>query len=387
MTITSPVAMITADGITAPAYDEVLEYYKEKARGIFGSDINLDADTEDGQAIAIFAASMNDVNSAIIAAYNAYNPTTAIGAALDGAVKTNGISRHEATHSRVDLKIVGQYGTVIRNGVAIDSSGNKWDLPETVSIPRSGEATATATAEDEGAVAAPAGSVTKIGTPTRGWQSVTNPSAATVGSAVESDAELRARQALSTMQPTIGLWDGLIGSVRQIDGVQDVAGRHNDTGETSAEGIPAHSIALVVSGGDAADIASVIANKKSMGVPTYGSTQVDFIDSLGDLHLIKFSRPIDVPVTVEMTLEATETWLISNEDDVRERLGAYINGLAIGQSVDAAKCVSEIVRDGDIYDPDFLLKSLKLNGSAASVAVAWNEKASVTPEAITFTVV
>ncbi|MCI5851286.1 MAG: baseplate J/gp47 family protein, partial [Sutterellaceae bacterium] len=203
MTITSPVAKITADGITAPAYDEVLEYYKEKARGIFGSDINLDADTEDGQAIAILAASMNDVNSAIIAAYNAYNPTTAIGAALDGAVKTNGISRHEATHSQVDLKIVGQYGTVIRNGVAIDSSGNKWDLPETVSIPRSGEATATATAEDEGAVAAPAGSVTKIGTPTRGWQSVTNPAAATVGSAVESDAELRVRQALSTMQPTI----------------------------------------------------------------------------------------------------------------------------------------------------------------------------------------
>lgn len=387
MTITSPVAMITADGITAPAYDEVLEYYKEKARGIFGSDINLDADTEDGQAIAILAASMNDVNSAIIAAYNAYNPTTAIGAALDGAVKTNGISRHEATHSQVDLKIVGQYGTVIRNGVAIDSSGNKWDLPETVSIPRSGEATATATAEDEGAISAPAGSVTKIGTPTRGWQSVTNPAAATVGSAVESDAELRVRQALSTMQPTIGLWDGLIGSVRQIDGVQDVAGRHNDTGETSSEGIPAHSIALVVSGGDAADIASVIANKKSMGVPTYGSTQVDFIDSLGDLHLIKFSRPTDVPVTVEMTLEATETWLISNEDDVRERLGAYINGLAIGQSVDAAKCISEIVRDGDIYDPDFLLKGLKLNGSAASAAIAWNEKASVTPEAITFTVV
>ena len=55
MTTSNPVAEITADGVSAPTYDEVLGYLQEGARAIFGSDINLDADTQDGQLLAIFA--------------------------------------------------------------------------------------------------------------------------------------------------------------------------------------------------------------------------------------------------------------------------------------------------------------------------------------------
>lgn len=386
MTISSPVFTVSATGITAPSYEEILDYFKTKAKGIFGDDINLDSDTQDGQLLAIFAAAINDLNAQAIAVFNAYNPSTAIGVALDGAVKTNGISRHEASHSSVDLTIVGQAGTVIANGYALDSAGNRWNLPEAVTIPRSGEIVATATAEAEGAVSAPAGSITTIGTPTLGWQSVMNKTAAVEGAAVESDAELRYRQTLSTMQPTMGLWDGLIGSIQQLDGVQSVAGRHNDTGSESSDVIPAHSIAVVVSGGAADEIAETIYKKKSQGVSTYGSTTVEYIDSLGNVNEIAFSRPTDVAITIAITLKATDTWLTTNEDDVKTRLSAYINGLAIGEKVDIMKCVSEVVRDADIYDPDFYLETITLNGAAASVDIAWNEKASTSADSITITV-
>lgn len=386
MTISSPVFTVSATGITAPSYEEILDYFKTKAKGIFGDDINLDSDTQDGQLLAIFSSAINDLNAQAIAVFNAYNPSTAVGVALDGAVKTNGISRHEASHSSVDLTIIGQAGTVITNGYALDSAGNRWNLPETVSIPLSGEVVATATADSEGAISAPAGSITTIGTPTLGWQSVTNKAAAVEGSAVESDAELRYRQTLSTMQPTMGLWDGLVGSIQQLDGVQSVAGRHNDTGSESSEGISAHSIAVVVSGGAADEIAETIYKKKSQGVSTYGSTTVEYIDSLGNVNEIAFSRPTDVAITIAITLKATDTWLTTNEDDVKTRLSAYINGLAIGEKVDIMKCVSEVVRDADIYDPDFYLESITLNGSAASVDIAWNEKASTSADSITITV-
>ena len=380
MTISSPVFTVSATGITAPSYEEILDYFKTKAKGIFGDDINLDSDTQDGQLLAIFSSAINDLNAQAIAVFNAYNPSTAVGVALDGAVKTNGISRHEASHSSVDLTIIGQAGTVITNGYALDSAGNRWNLPETVSIPLSGEVVATATADSEGAISAPAGSITTIGTPTLGWQSVTNKAAAVEGSAVESDAELRYRQTLSTMQPTMGLWDGLVGSIQQLDGVQ------SDTGSESSEGIPAHSIAVVVSGGAADEIAETIYKKKSQRVSTYGSTTVEYIDSLGNVNEIAFSRPTDVAITIAITLKATDTWLTTNEDDVKTRLSAYINGLAIGEKVDIMKCVSEVVRDADIYDPDFYLESITLNGSAASVDIAWNEKASTSADSITITV-
>ncbi len=66
-----------------------------------------------------------------------------------------------------------------------------WNLPAQVTIGIDGTVIATATCSVAGAVAAPAGSVNKINTPTRGWVSVTNPQAATVGVAAETNAELR----------------------------------------------------------------------------------------------------------------------------------------------------------------------------------------------------
>ena len=51
--ITDPVFQVDADGIKAPTYEQVLDYFKNEARAIFGTDINLDSDTQDGQLLAI----------------------------------------------------------------------------------------------------------------------------------------------------------------------------------------------------------------------------------------------------------------------------------------------------------------------------------------------
>ena len=375
--ISSPVFVVSANGITAPTYDEIYEYFKDRAKSIFGSDINLDADTQDGQLLAIFASAINDLNAQAIAVFNAYNPNTASGVALDCAVKTNGLTRQDASKSQVDLKLVGTAGTVITNGVAIDSSDNRWLLPEVVSIPLSGSVVVTAEAKESGKVSAEAGSITKIGTPTLGWHSVTNPSNAVIGVDVETDAELRERQSLSTMQPTVGLWEGLIGSIAQIDDVHSVAGRHNDTGQTSSDGIPAHSVAVVVAGGNVNEIAETIFKKKSQGVATFGSTSVEHVDAFGNMNTIKFSRPTEVKVSVDLTIKTTEIWLSTVEGQIKERVAAYINGLEIGEMVDAAKVATVAVRkDNCSFDEAFILQKLLLNSSASPVKIEWNQKAS-----------
>ena len=384
MTITNPVFSVSRDGITAPSYEDILDYFQSKARAIFGSDINLSEDTQDGQLIAIFAAALNDVNAQAIAAFNSYNPATAVGYALDEAVKTNGLARHVATHSTADVKLVGQAGTVITNGYAVDALQNKWMLPDTVSIPLAGTVTVTATAEQAGEISAPAGAISKIGTPTRGWQTVTNPLPAVPGAAVETDAQLRKRQSVSTMQPGAALWDSLTGAIEQLDGVQSAAGRHNDTGEADSYGIPAHSIAVVVEGGDAEDIAEAIYKKKSQGVATFGAVERQITDSLGNIYTIKFSRPTPVKVTAAITVRASETWLSTEQDDIKSRLIGYIDTLAIGEAVNAGKCVAAIIKHDD--GEYFSLEGVTFNGSAASVAIDWNQKAAIDAADITITV-
>ena len=84
-------------------------------------------------------------------------------------VKINGLRRKPSGRSTVDLRLVGQAGTVIRGGMAGDAAGKRWLLPDEVAIPQSGEITVTATAEESGDIRAAAGDIVKILTPARGW--------------------------------------------------------------------------------------------------------------------------------------------------------------------------------------------------------------------------
>src|SRR5699024_9231863 len=133
-------------------------------------------------------------------------------------------------------------GTIITDGKAEDAAGQKWLLPAQTVIPSGGEITVTATAEALGDIRAAAGEITKIVTPTRGWQTVENVAAATPGDAVETDAELRSRQTISTAIPSRTPLEATKGAVARIAGVARSAGYENDTSETDERGIPAHSI-------------------------------------------------------------------------------------------------------------------------------------------------
>jgi uncharacterized phage protein gp47/JayE len=79
-----------------------------------------------------------------------------------------------------------------------DQNDNAWILHPSVTIPLAGQITVTATCQTLGAISAPAGTITSIQTIVPSWQTVTNPTAATPGAPVESDAKLRTRQTIST---------------------------------------------------------------------------------------------------------------------------------------------------------------------------------------------
>lgn len=387
--IDDPVFSVTETGISAPSYEEIYEYLKGRMRAIFGDDINLDADTQDGQMVGIVAAAISDVNAQAIAVYNAYNPTTAKGVALDSAVKVNGITRQAASHSQVDLRIVGQAGTHIVNGVALDEAENKWNLPADVVVPPAGEITVTAIAAEEGDIRAPAGTVNRIGTPTLGWQTVENILAAEPGAPVQTDLELRVQQSKSTALPSVSLWEGIIGSLLTTAGVRRVSGIKNDGDTPTSEGVPGHSIAMIVDGGEVADIAKTIFLKKGEGVGTYGSTSYNYLDTYGFPNTIKFSRPTIVPAYCKLTIAPAADYLSSAEDEIKARIVAYINSLDIGESVNITRVLASAVKtDAGVVDERFSVEAITLGRSATaqtadSLAIAWNEAVSCAPENVT----
>lgn len=325
-----PVCVIDENGIHKPDYATVLAYFQDQFRGIYGQDIYIDPDGQDGQMLDIFAAAIDDANAMAVQVYNAFSPSSARGVGLSSVVKINGIKRLVASNSTVDLLITGQAGTTIPGGIATDSGGNQWLLPATVTVPAGGAITVTATAKDKGAITALSGTVTGIGTPTRGWQSVTNPGPAGVGQPIELDAQLRQRQTISTALPSLTVFEGTMGAVASVTGVERLKGYENDTGTADANGIPAHSISLVVQGGDATAIAQAIADKKTPGTGAYGTTSVTITDEYGVARAIKFYRPTTATIKVNISLTALAGYTTAIETSIKQAVIDFINGLDIG---------------------------------------------------------
>ncbi|HGW3056455.1 TPA: baseplate J/gp47 family protein [Klebsiella pneumoniae] len=386
-------ATVTAEGISAPDYQTVLDTITGYFQQIYGSDAYLEPDSKDGQMVALVALAIHDANNTAISVYRSFSPATALGDALTSNVKINGITRRAATNSTVDLLLTGTVGTTITNGSVRDTNSVVWNLPATVVIGTDGTVVATATCANSGAVAAVAGSVNGINTPTRGWASVTNPLAATVGVAAETDAELRVRQSQSVALASLTPFDAVDGAIANVEGVTRHKLFENDTETTDANGLPPHSISAIVEGGGATEIANTIRSVKGQGVSTYGTTAVIVTDKYGNPYIIRFSRPVDVPVYVSITLKALTGYSSEVGDEIKAAVAAYINSLAIGDSVLLSRVYSPanlgVVSGGNAryYDiMELLIGRSSDDVAAANVVVAYDESASCSVDNIVLVV-
>jgi uncharacterized phage protein gp47/JayE len=355
--MTFPVASIDDNGCSAPLYTDVLNYFQQQYKILYGADVDLDPDTQDGQFLALIAQTVHDCNQTIVATYNAYSPTYAQGSGLSSVVKINGIRRLIASASSVDVLCVGQAGIDISGGVVGDNLniGSQWVLPGTVGsgtviMPPSGQITVTAVSTALGATVADIGTITNILTPVPGWQSVTNLVAAVIGAPTETDAELRRRQTYSVANPSQTVVEGIQGAVANLNGVQRCMVYENATSTPDANGIPAYSMAVVVEGGDAQEIANMIALRKTPGSPTYGSTTVLVYDARGIPARINFFPLILVPITVQIHVTALAGFTEAIQANIATQVINYLTTLPIGYD----SYISKLVAATELPEPDGL---------------------------------
>lgn len=385
-------ATISDSGITAPPFADIVSSLQASIQAIYGQDVYLGNDTQDGQLLAIYAKGMSDANNAAIATYQAYSPQTAQGAGLSSVVKINGISRRVSSFSTVDVTIGGNIGITISNGIVGDTSGNAWALPATVTIPSSGTIIVTATCTTPGSIAAAAGTVISINTPTRGWATVTNAGAAAPGAPVETDAALRLRQAQSVSLPALSPIEATLAAVQAVPGVTEAVIYENPTGSPDANGLPAHSIAVVVTGGDADAIASAILNKKTPGCFTYGTTSINITDGAGIPHVISFFIPTNTRIIVSLTIKSALGYTTATGDSIKQAIADFINNdLGIGADVDIARLYLPAQLYGGPGSRQYELTQLLISAfpaapGAADVPIAFNAQATCSVGDITLTV-
>lgn len=337
--VSSVFAVINENGITAPTYNEIVNYYKEKYREIYGADTYLENDSQDGQWIGVQAVVVQECNSLFINLYNSFSPNTAARDALIRNVKINNIKLQKAPKATVGLRIVGVSGTVIKNGIVIDKNNNRWFLPTTVTIGNTGLVEITATAEKYGIIIATTNSVNSIATPIRGWISVTNPSSSNLGSEIETDFKLRQIQALSTMNSALSLAEAIRGAILAIDGVTRCRVFENKTKNIDSNGLPPNSFCAVVYGGDSQEIAKVIKSKKSMGCALYGNTQISILNTYNEMEIFSFFRANVINIAYVLKIETNDSYSADTAMLIQEALANYTNDLGIGDRINLNKII------------------------------------------------
>lgn len=376
----SDLIFVDATGFHYPDFAAVLAALKADYQAVYGSDVYLEPDSQDGQWLGIQALALHDTIQVAAAVYNSFSPLTAQSDALSRQVKLNGLRRLVPTYSQVDVVIVGTNGTVIADGQVEDALGQKWNLPTSVVIPIAGTITVTATAQDIGNITAAPSTVTRILTPTYGWQTVTNPTAATAGNPVESDAALRARQTISTALPSLSVLEGIRGAIASVSGVTRHRGYENDGDTVDGNGIPAHAISMVVEGGITQDIGEAIAQKKTPGTGTYGTTPVATTDAYGIANVINFFRATVATISVEVSITALAGYTTGSAAAIQSAVSAAISTLGIGEVVRITKLYIPANLSGDARGNTFNLTLVRIKKNAGAfstvdIPLAFNESA------------
>lgn len=179
-------------------------------------------------------------------------------------------------------------------------------------------------ANELGVIEQEANTINQIVTPILGWDSVTNPFAATAGRLEETDEELRERFRNTKFERSSNILDSLYSALNNLDGVTEVTIYENDTNVTDGNGVLPHSFLPVVLGGIGSEIAQTIWENKPMGILSQGNTVVSILDSQGFPHDIGFERPNPVTVYIELTI-TTDPILFpaTGEADIRNAIIDY----------------------------------------------------------------
>lgn len=369
-------------GLTIPSYTDILDDNLQQYLNIFGANQYIGNDSAIYQLLAILSLKQSDTMQALQYVYNQTSPLTAIGAGLDRIVKLNGIARLPYTYSTAILTILGTPGTVINNGAAQDLNGNTWLLPTSVTITGSGYVTGTGTCTTPGNVTAEPDTITIISTPVGGWTSVTNSNPAVPGTPIETDSQLRARQAISVAVPSITILDGTVADLRATTGVTRLNVLENPTGGTDSYGNPPHSITCVVDGtASELAIATAIYNNRGIGCYTNGNVNGSPISETvtvyvtdpdtGYVMAINYLTPVYVPIYVSASVHLLPGGTSATLTAIQAALVTYLNSLEIGELVTlSALYAAAMSVTPNLSEPAFSIRALTLGIAPSPVGTS-----------------
>lgn len=344
---------IGINGLVTQSLDEIIQDLTQKWQSIYGADINVEQNSPDGQLINILAQEKKDLLDLITSIYNNLDPDRVIGIPQQILYKWNGLFIKAYTYSYVYINVnvtspVNLQGlddnidNADGTGYTVrDTAGNRWILVNSQSL-QTGSYTLNFRAAQLGAIEALPNTINVMETIIAGVASVNNPATNYItGNQGESSSAFRLRRAQSMAAPSQGFDESLQSQLNGLDTVTQVKVYDNRT-DTEVNGIPAHTVWVVVQGGQPDEIGRVIYNNVPPGIPMKGTQSVVIPKQNGDIQTVYYDIPSAVPLYIRMTIKNFGTTPLDT-DYIKEQLAQSTYN--IGETATSAQISTDV---GDI---------------------------------------
>lgn len=351
---------ITANGIIVPSDDAILDGVREKFQEIFGTDLDVSAETPVGRLIEAFTVLIKSSLGVTAQSANQVNLDYCTGTYLDSIGRLFLLERKVGTKTRIRVRcsFSGPTASAAPMGATImnPATGDVFQLDEAITGTLSnggyyGEGTATAI--EDGPIEADPGTVTVIQTSAFGWLGVTNTALISIGTNLETDAAFRERLKLSR-SIGIGFRQALESRLLRLDGVYSVCVLENNNTEEAVVKdviIPGHSIFVCVYTGASYPgddtnqaIAEAIATTKPAGtgmvkageeVETFGGATSHTVTISNGIYStdVTYFTPAMLRLKVKVLLKAALYSGTDLENDIVNAIISYVSDTGIGSSI------------------------------------------------------
>jgi uncharacterized phage protein gp47/JayE len=175
-----------------------------------------------------------------------------------------------------------------------------------------------------------------IQTPAFGWSSALNVNDATLGDNESSDEELRLLRQIELSGTGATTGDSLRAQMLKVEDVVSCTVFTNTGDTTNGDGLPPHSFETLVLGGADQDVVDTIADNMPAGIQTYSSTSTSgtHIDSQGNPITIYYTRPTDISVYVDITVNYDASQYPSDGDvEIQDAITTWGANFTTGRDV------------------------------------------------------
>lgn len=420
---------LTEQGLVPMTLNDIREFINTRVLRILPT-LDVTEQSYEGQLIGIISEAISRCWEALVQVFTSIDPDAATGAALQMVCALTGTTMPLPTASAVNLTLTGADTTVVPAasqsrtadgatfaheesgtlaaldawtittayivGDRVTNGGNAYQctiagtsagsggpvgvdplVTETdgsVTWRYLGEGVAAvdvlAAATDVGPTIGNSGTVTEIVTPVFGWTGVVNVLDASVGRSLLTNAQLRALRNIELSQPGTSPLDAIGAALLGVTNVTAVSMFEN-VSDTTVDGMPAHSVEAMVTGGDDQAIWDTLRKNVAGGIKTHGDEIGTSTDSQGTEHVMAFTRPTEILVytTLEILVDP-DVFPADGATQIEDAIVAWGDVQKTGKNVTTSAIIARAMAiDGVLEVTEVLISAFPVTTPVASTTI------------------